>query len=72
MSEHGILDWTLKMVINELGPIGLLIIGLYWILGQHLKKISKSIEIINHNTTKMAEIIERCTDRICDKLNGKN
>ncbi len=66
------IDAFLKMIINELGPIGLLIIGLYWILGQHLKKISQCIERINHNTTKMIEIVERSTDRICDKINGKN
>jgi hypothetical protein len=61
----------LKMVVNELGPIGLLIIGLYWVLGQHLQKISTCIERINHNTTKLAEIIDRCADRICDKIETK-
>jgi hypothetical protein len=65
------IDYILKMIINELGPIGLLVLGLYWILGQHLKRISKSIATINHNTTKLIEIVERCTDRICDKINGK-
>ena len=60
------------LLIEELGPVGLLVIGLYWVLGQHLKKISSSIQQINHNTTKIAEIVERCTDRICDRLNGKN
>jgi hypothetical protein len=72
MSEYKILDWIVKTIINELGPIGLLIVGLYWILGKHLKKISKSIEKINHNTTKMIEVIERNADRICEKINGKN
>jgi len=72
MSEHGLLDYFIKMIISELGPIGLLVIGLYWVLGQHLKKICKSIETINHNSTKMMEIIERCSDRICDKIDGKN
>lgn len=66
------IDAFIKAIINELGPIGLLILGLYWVLGQHLKKISNCIERINHNTTKMIEIVERCTDRICDKLDGKN
>jgi len=66
------IETILKTIINELGPIGLLIVGLYWILGQHLKKISKSIERINHNTTKMIEVIEKNADRICDKINGKN
>jgi len=72
MDEHGLLDWILKMVINELGPVGLLIVGLYWVLGQHLKKICRHIETINHNSTKVIELIERCADRICDKIDGKN
>ncbi len=66
------IDTFLKTIINELGPIGLLIVGLYLVLGQHLKKISNCIERINHNTTKMIEIVERCADRICDKIDGKN
>ncbi len=66
------IDAFLKAIVNELGPLGLLIIGLYWVLGKHLKKISNCIERINHNTTKMIEIVERCADRICDKLDGKN
>jgi hypothetical protein len=72
MSEHGLIGWVLKVMINELGPIGLLVVGLYWVLGQHLKKISNCIEKVNHNTTKLAEIIEHCTNRICDKIDGKN
>lgn len=67
-----LIEYFTKAIVDELGPIGLLILGLYWVLGQHLKKISNCIERINHNTTKMIEIVERCTDRICDKINGKN
>ncbi len=66
------IDSFLKAVVNELGPIGLLIIGLYWVLGQHLKKISTCIERINHNSTKLIEVMEHSTNRICDKLDGKN
>ena len=62
------IEYILKIVVSELGPIGLLVIGLYWVLGQHLQKISRCIEKINHNTTKLAEIVERCADRVCDKL----
>jgi hypothetical protein len=58
----------LQGIINELGPVGILIAGLYLVLGQHLKKISDCIEQINHNSTKIAEIVERCTERICDKI----
>lgn len=65
------IDALLKTIVNELGPIGLLVIGLYWVLGQHLKKISRCIEKVNHNSTKMLEVVERCADRICDKLDTK-
>jgi len=60
------------LLIEELGPVGLLIVGLYWVLGQHLKKISNCVENINHNTTKMTELMQHCSDRICDSIDGKN
>jgi len=66
--ENGIL----KAIINELGPVGLLIVGLYWSMGKHMQKISKSLEKLNHNSTKALEIMESCADRICDKIDGKN
>jgi len=61
-----------KSIIDNLGVVGLLVVGLYVVLGQYLKKISDGVTTINHNSTKIAEIIERCADRICDKLDGKN
>lgn len=66
------IDTFLKVIVSELGPTGLLIIGVYYVLGQHLKKISRCIEQINHNTTKLTEIVERCTDRICDKIESNH
>ena len=60
------------LIINELGPVGLLVLGLYFILGRHMQKISECLKQINHNSTKGIEIMERCADRICDKLDGKN
>ena len=59
------------LMIQELGPTGLLIIGLYLILGKHIKKLTTHVATMNHNSTKMIEIVERCADRICDKLDKR-
>jgi len=72
MSEHSFIEYVLKLIVSELGPVGLLVIGLYYVLGQHMKKISRCLEQINHNSNKIIEVLEHCVDRICDKLNGKN
>ena len=66
------IDTFLKTIINELGPIGLLIVGLYFVLGKHLKEISYHIKVINLEIGRLEEALKSCTDRICDKLDGKN
>jgi len=60
------------LIIQELGPVGLLIVGLYFILGKHMKKMCGHIETMNHNSTKLLEKFDSGIDRICDKLDGKN
>ena len=62
----------LIQIIQQLGPTGLLIVGLYFILGKHLSKIAGHIETMNHNSTKLVEKLDTAIDRICDKLDGKN
>ena len=57
-------------IINNSGAVGLLIVGLYIVLGRYLKIISEALTTVNHNSTKIAEVIERCADRICDKIDG--
>lgn len=59
-------------VINQLGATGLLIVGLYFVLGKHLNKIAGHIETMNHNSAKLVEKMDTAVDRICDKLDGKN
>ncbi len=46
------------LIVQELGPTGLLICGLYLILGKHLKKISKHIQIINEELGEGKSIME--------------
>lgn len=62
----------LTCIIHEFGPTGVLIIGLYFLFYQGLKKIAGHIETLNHNSTKLVEKFDTAVDRICDKLDGKN
>ena len=59
-------------IIQQLGATGLLVVGLYFVLGKHLSKIAGHIETMNHNSTKLVEKFDNGIDRICDKLDGKN
>lgn len=49
-------------IIHELGPIGLLIIGLYWIMAKPLWHMAKSLQVINHNTTTIAKTLKKVTN----------
>ena len=60
----------LTSIIHEFGPAGVLILGIFLIFYNALKKICIHIETMNHNSTKIVESIDRCADRICDKING--
>jgi len=41
------IELILNAIINELGPVGLLVIGLYFILYRPLKKMSLHLGVIN-------------------------
>jgi len=51
-------DQFLQAIIKELGPTGLLILGLYWIIGKNLEKMSNYIETINHNSTEIKDLLK--------------
>ena len=59
-------------IVQEFGPTGLLIIGLYFLFNKHMGKIAGHIETLNHNSTKLVEKFDSAVDRICDRLDGKN
>ncbi len=59
-------------IIQQLGATGLLVVGLYFVLGKHICKIAGHIEVMNHNSAKLLERIDSSVDRICDKLDGHN
>lgn len=63
----------LKCIIMELGPTGLLIIGLYFIILSAAKEIKKPLTIINHNTSKLCQLVEIWIDHeLNKKQNGKS
>jgi len=49
-----VIDYVLKAIVAELGPTGLLVVGLYFVLSRPLKSIAHSIRNINH---ELGEII---------------
>jgi len=54
------------IIIKELGATGLLIMGLYWVIGKYLKKLSGNVETLNHNSTEMLRLIKDYTQN-CHK-----
>lgn len=62
----------LMTIVQEFGPTGVLIIGLYFVFTKSMTKIAGHIETMNHNSTKLIEKLDSAVDRICDKLDGKN
>ena len=59
------IDDLLVLIIRELGPTGLLICGLYLLLGKCLKRICSSLEIINKE-------IGEIRDALKEIVKGKN
>ena len=51
------IEKVVTLIIIELGPTGLLICGLYFLLGKHLQKISAHIEVINHELGEIKNLM---------------
>jgi len=47
------------LIIQELGPTGLLVVGLYIVLGKPLKKIADHVANINDEGAKIIELLNR-------------
>ena len=56
------------LIIKELGPTGLLVVGLYIVLGKPLKKIADHVATINDEGTKIIELL----NRVIHIWNGKS
>jgi hypothetical protein len=48
----------LEAIVNELGPTGLLVIGLYFLLYKPLTKMSRSLSTINHELGAILTILK--------------
>jgi hypothetical protein len=48
----------LEAIVNELGPTGLLVIGLYFILYKPLTKMARSLGVINHELGEVIRILK--------------
>lgn len=59
-------ELIITVIIQELGPTGLLILGLYWVIGKYLRSIACGVRVINHNTTKMAATLEEFAKKVND------
>lgn len=52
------IETFIEKVIEELGATGLLVLGLYWILGKPLFKICNSLELINKELGEIRDCIK--------------
>jgi hypothetical protein len=54
----------INQIIKELGPTGLLICGLYFLLGKHIQNISKHIETINEELGQIKNILREGVEKL--------
>jgi len=52
------IEEIIEQLINDLGATGLLVIGLYWILYQPLRKISRHMGIINEELGEIKDYLK--------------
>lgn len=62
----------ISQIITELGPSGVLVVGLYFSISIPLNKIAKKIDSINIDTIPTKESIMDCTEKICERVYGKD
>ena len=54
---------VITVIIKELGPTGLLICGLYFLLGKHLQKIGTHIATINDELGQIKDLLQKESDK---------
>lgn len=52
------IELVIQTIIRDLGPTGLLVVGLYFIAGQYLKKISTHLYTINHELGEIRDLLK--------------
>jgi len=53
------IEKIIQEIIRELGPTGILICGLYWVLGRYLKRMLVHIENINEEIKGIMLVLDR-------------
>lgn len=46
------------IIVKELGPVGLLVVGLYLVLARPLRAMAYSLSVINHEIGEIIKIIK--------------
>ena len=57
------IEKIIDSIVKDLGPTGLLVLGLYWALGRPLSRISRHLSHINEEITKIIELLIRIDER---------
>lgn len=55
------IEKVLILIIQELGPVGLLVVGLYFILYKPMKEMAYSIRCMNNNMQRITTILQMAT-----------
>lgn len=50
-------------IVKDLGPTGLLVLGLYWALGRPLSRISRHLSRINEEISEIIKLLIRIDER---------
>jgi len=61
------IEKVIATIIQEFGPVGLLVIGLYWVLGRQLEKIEMRLHTINEEIGFIGEMLKAIKDKECGK-----
>jgi hypothetical protein len=51
-------------IVNELGPTGLLVIGLYFLLYRPMKSMAGSLLMINHELGYILAILKKSSEKL--------
>ena len=52
------IETLLILLIKELGPVGVLVVGIFWIQYRATKKICNSLHQINHKITEVNHTLQ--------------
>ena len=66
------IERIISIIIKDLGPTGLLVIGLYFSISIPLSKIAKTFESINKDNFPTKECIKECTQKIVETIHGQD